>query len=110
MRKDNRAEELSQLRRLRFVAVVEAVTLLALVGIGVPIKYLGGYATVVKIMGPVHGVAFVVYFWTMIQTVAGGGWSKSEIVRMLGGAFMPFGGFFNQRVLARRQSAIEKLG
>ncbi len=101
-----RTEELSQLRRMRAVSLLEGTTLLLLVGVAVPLKHLAGYPVATRLVGPVHGIAFVLYVWMLIQTVSMGGWSRGETARMALAAFIPFGAFLNERALARRQSAL----
>jgi len=102
----NMAEELSQLRRMRLVSVVEGCTLLMLVFVAVPIKQLGGHAIATTIMGPVHGMAFLLYIWTLIQTVSGADFPRPDVVRMVVAAFIPFGAFLNERALRRRQALL----
>jgi integral membrane protein len=98
--------ELSQLRLLELASMGEATTLLLLLAVAVPLKYLGGWDTGVRIMGPVHGLAFLAYVWTALQTVAGGGWRRGEIVRLFVVAFVPFGGFFNLPFLHRKATEL----
>jgi integral membrane protein len=102
----DRAEEQRQLRRMRGVSLLEGTTLLLLVMIAVPLKHLAGLPVATAIMGPIHGMAFLLYVWMLIQTVSGGGWSRSETCRMVVAAFIPFGAFLNERRLARRQAAL----
>ena len=102
----NDVEEFSQLRKMRYVSLAEGTTLILLIGIAVPLKHLAGFPIATQIMGPVHGVAFVVYVWMLIQTVSMGGWSTSATAKMVIAAFIPFGAFWNERALARRQSAL----
>ncbi len=47
--------ERSQLRRLEVVSLVEATTLIFLVGVAVPLKHFAGEPAAVTVMGPVHG-------------------------------------------------------
>lgn len=96
------AEQLGQLRRMRLVSVVEGVTLLILVFVAVPIKHLGGHAIATTIMGPVHGMAFLLYVWTLIQTVSGVDLPTRDVVRMIVAAFIPFGAFLNAHTLRTR--------
>jgi integral membrane protein len=103
------AEDLALIRRLRLVSLVEASTLLVLLLVAVPLKHAFGYAWATKIMGPVHGAAFVAYAWSVIAAVSGGGWSRSEIARLSFGAFLPFGGFLNARLLQRKQADLAAL-
>jgi len=102
----DQTEELSQLRKMRSVSLLEGTTLLLLVGVAVPLKHLAGYPIATRIMGPVHGIAFVLYVWMLIQTVSIGGWSRGATARMVLAAFIPFGAFLNERALARRQLAL----
>ena len=99
-------DELRQLRRMRIVSLLEGSTLLLLVLVAVPLKHLAGVPVAAKVMGPVHGMAFLLYVWMLIQTVSAGGWSRGETLRMVMAAFIPFGAFLNERVLARRQAAL----
>jgi len=91
--------ELAQLRRLAAVSWVEGTTLLLLVTVAAPLKHLAGWGAASSLMGPVHGLAFLAYLWTVIETVSGGGWSRREIVRLAAVSFVPFGGFTNGRFL-----------
>lgn len=98
--------ELAQLRRLKVVSLLEGTTLLLLVLVAVPLKHLAGWKTASSIMGPVHGLAFLAYVWTIIETVSGGGWSRREAARLAVVAFVPFGGFTNGAVLRRKAASL----
>ncbi len=105
------AIELAQLRRLELVSMLEATTLLLLIGVAVPLKHLSGWNVGVRVMGPVHGLAFLAFIWTALQTLAGdsAGWSRSERARLFVSAFIPFGGFFNLPLLSRKASALRDM-
>lgn len=98
--------ERAQLRRLEIVSVVEATTLVLLVFVAVPLKHLGHHDLAVRIMGPVHGLAFLVYIWTALQTVAGGGWALRAAARLFVVAFVPFAGFTNLGFLRARAASL----
>ncbi|MBB2173811.1 DUF3817 domain-containing protein [Gluconacetobacter asukensis] len=91
---------------MRAASLLEGMTLVLLVGIAVPLKHLADFPVAVRIMGPVHGLAFTLYVWMLVQTLASGRWTRAEAVRMLAVAFIPFGAFANERLLARRQRAL----
>ena len=57
-------------------------------------------------MGPVHGLAFLAYIWTVIETVSGGGWNRREIARLAVVALVPFGGFTNGAFLRRKAASL----
>lgn len=101
-----RGIERAQLRRLEVASAAEALTLLGLVGVAVPLKHLAGYPDAVHVMGPVHGLVFLAFVWTAVQTVAGGGWSATEVIRLFVGAVVPFGGFFNLPFLAHKGASL----
>ena len=87
--------------------MLEATTLILLVGVAVPLKHLAGWPMGVSVMGPVHGLVFLGYVWTAVQTVAGGGWSRREIARLLIVACVPLGGFANLAFLQRKVAQLE---
>ena len=79
---------------------------MGLVCIAVPLKHLAGYPAATSVLGPIHGVAFLVYVWMVIQTVSGGGWSRAEITRLLVASIVPFGAFVTVRLLERKEAAL----
>jgi integral membrane protein len=101
-------EELSQLRRMRAVSLLEGTTLLLLLGVAVPLKHLAGMPIATSIMGPIHGFAFVLYVWMLIQTLSMGSWTRTAAAKMVLAAFIPLGAFVNERALARRQASLAK--
>ena len=98
--------ERAQLRRLEAASCVEATTLVLLVGVAVPLKHLARVPVAVTIMGPVHGFAFTAYLWTVLQTVAGGGWRRPEWLRLVAAAFVPFAGYANLPLIRRKAAAV----
>ena len=99
-------EDIRQIRRMRLASLLEATTLAILVFVAVPLKHLFGISLATAIMGPIHGLAFVFYIWTMIQTVMVGDWPKSTIARMLVCAFIPLAGFVNERLLRQYEQRL----
>lgn len=106
MQSSETAEEISQLRKMRAASLLEGTTLVFLIGVAVPLKHYADLPIATSIMGPIHGIAFVFYFWTLVQTVSGGGWARGDVIRMVIAAFVPFGAFVNERALARRQALL----
>ena len=98
--------ELAQLRRLEAASLVEATTLVLLIGVAVPLKHLAGISLAVTVMGPVHGLAFAAYLWTVLQTVAGGGWQRAEWLRLLAVAFVPFAGYASLPMIRRKAETV----
>ena len=95
--------ELKELRAMRIMSLVEGTTLLLLVSIAVPLKYLAKISIGVTILGPTHGIAFVLYLWLLAQVLAGGHWTRKEKLRLISFALIPLGGFLNARTFSRRE-------
>jgi integral membrane protein len=101
--------EREQLKRLEILSFAEATTLVLLVCLGMPLKHAFHWPWGSQILGPIHGVTFLAYCWTALQTVAGGGWRPRDVARLFAVAFLPFGGFCNIPWLRRRAEALDAL-
>jgi integral membrane protein len=101
-------EGLQALRHLRYACVIEGVTLLILLGVAVPLKHLANQPTAVSVMGPVHGLAFLVYLWLAINIASGARWKKREVVCVLGAALVPFGGIFVWKFIQYQQRSVQQ--
>lgn len=93
------------LHPLRIVALIEGATLLALLGIAVPLKHLAGYPIAVTVMGPIHGAAFLLYFWMVFNVASSDGWTRGEIARLVVTAFVPFGALLTAGFLNRKAAS-----
>ncbi len=101
--------ELAQSRRLERASALEGTTLLVLLLAAVPLKYFAGWPIAVTVIGPMHGLAFLLYIYTVIETVAGGGWTCGDAARLVLAALLPFGVFANLRWLRTRSRSLRKL-
>lgn len=90
------------LRHLGLMTLLEGGSLIALVAIAMPLKYLAGMPEAVSAVGPVHGVLFL---WTMAVLAI------TLYRRLLPvhhgavvavAAFIPFGGLVSHRLVRRR--------
>lgn len=89
---------------LRIASFVEGTTLLLLVLVAVPLRHLGGLREATAVMGPIHGVAFLVYAWLLLRTGASGRIAWRDVVILGLAAFVPFGAFLVLRHRARAAS------
>ena len=97
-----RIAALNQFRQLEMAALAEATTLALLVLVAVPLKHFGEWDLGVRIIGPLHGFAFVAFLWNVWQTGTFVRWRGIELTRLVVSAFIPLGGFLNWRWLVRR--------
>jgi integral membrane protein len=100
--------ERDQLKRLEVLSIAEATTLVLLVCVAVPLKHLFDWPMGSRVLGPVHGLAFLAYSWTALQTVAAGGWRGRDAARLFIVAFLPFGGYFNIPWLRKKAAALQR--
>jgi integral membrane protein len=88
----------------RLVALVEGITTLALFLVAMPLKYGFDNPVLVPPVGLVHGIAFLVYIGAMAVALPGRGFTSREWARTVLAAFVPFGTFFNDPMLKRKQA------
>jgi integral membrane protein len=100
--------ERQQLKRLEILSIIEATTLVLLVCLAAPLKHIFGWPLGSRILGPVHGIAFLAYSWTALQTVAAGGWRGRDIARLFAVAFLPFAGYFNIAWLRGKTEVLQR--
>jgi integral membrane protein len=85
----------TQLGRLRIISYLEGISLLILLFIAVPYKYLGHDPAMVKMMGPIHGALFI---WFVINTISVGveeKWKFRDTTwKVLIACVIPFGTFY----------------
>lgn len=86
---------------LRLAGFAEGATLLCLLLIAVPLKHVWGLSEAVSLLGPTHGLTFVLYFVAAINAVSSGGWPSRIVGRIVVAALFPFGTFANDRLLKR---------
>lgn len=97
------------LLRFRIIAVVVGVGLIALVLVGMPLKYLGDNETVVAVVGPAHGALYVLYLIAGFDLSQRGGWSWKGTLAVLLAGTIPFLSFVAERVVTGRVRAGESI-
>ncbi|HWD55817.1 MAG TPA: DUF3817 domain-containing protein [Acidimicrobiales bacterium] len=90
------------LLRYRVMAYVVGVGLLILVLVGVPLKYAAGSPGVVAVVGPIHGILYIVYLVTAYDLARRGRWTLAQMAEVVGAGFVPFLAFVVERQVTRR--------
>lgn len=81
--------------RLRLLGFLEGTSLLLLVLVGVPLKYFFDNPSVVKSIGPIHGVLFLLFVFIAIIVSFERRWSFLKITwKVLLSCLIPFGTFY----------------
>ena len=81
------------LHYLRIASLAEGATLLALLLVAVPLKRMADLPLVVSIVGPIHGLAFLIYSAMVLQAQFTRLVTTAEAARLMMAAFIPFGAF-----------------
>lgn len=84
------------LQRLRALSIIEAVTYLILVGATV-YKYAVGGDRGVEVLGPIHGVLFLIFAAMLLAHHRDLGWPVSRAFMAMVIGSLPFGGFWVER-------------
>jgi integral membrane protein len=88
--------------RFRLIGLLEGVSLVVLLFIAVPIKYINGNPLWVKTIGPIHGAFFILYAIMSFQIASEQNWKFSQTTwKVLLSSFLPFGTFYIDHVLLK---------
>ena len=88
----------TRIGRLRLVGFLEGISLLVLVGVAVPLKYLYGDAYWVRVMGPVHGLLFLLFVINTLSVGVEYRWKfRTTTWKVLVACVVPFGTFYIDR-------------
>ncbi len=98
----------SQLRgetgAFRVVAFVEAVTYLVLL-CAVFVKRVLDSTDIVPVLGPIHGIAFLVYLVLVLRIRGDQGWGLGRTILVILASAIPLGGFWAARHLKEPDQA-----
>lgn len=85
--------------RFRFVAMLEGVSFLLLLLIGMPLKYIMGIPEAVKYMGWAHGILFILYILAMTQAASKNDWTIGKTTVSFVMSLVPAGPFIHDKKL-----------
>lgn len=81
--------------RLRIVGMLEGISLLVLVFITVPMKYVFDNPEGSRIIGPIHGVLFLLFVFNTLSVGVEQNWKfKTTTWKVLLACVIPFGTFY----------------
>jgi integral membrane protein len=81
------------LKILRTIALIEGATLILLFLVAMPLKYQFDFPMAVSVMGPIHGMAFILYIGALVAALGTGLITIVKLVVGTVAAFVPFGSF-----------------
>ncbi|MCY6413820.1 DUF3817 domain-containing protein [Acinetobacter sp. VNH17] len=89
------------IKTLRFVGTLEGISFLLLLGVAMPIKYIGDNPIFVKYIGMGHGVLFLLFLAVLLVVCHRMKWSLSIFNMGLIAAILPFGPFIFDRKIKK---------
>jgi integral membrane protein len=95
----------SPIGRLRLLALAEGLSLLLLIGVAVPLKHFYGNPALVRAIGPVHGLLFVLFILNALRVGVEYHWRFATTTwKVLLACIIPFGTFYmDHKILAPLQ-------
>lgn len=81
-------------RFFKIIATLEGVSLLALLFIAMPLKYIWEMPETVRIVGMAHGLLFVVYILLAIMLKVEQDWPWKKFLIICAASVVPFGTFY----------------
>ena len=98
---------MNPVRVLRWIALIEALSFLALVGIAMPLKYAAGKPLAVKVVGWAHGILFVVFCAALLRATRAARWPLGRAAMIFLAGLIPFGPFLLDGRLRRWEREFE---
>ncbi len=93
------------LTRYRVMAWIVGVLLIALILVAVPLKYLGGVAEPVTVLGTLHGWLYFIFFLTACDLALRASWTLRGTVLTLVAGTVPILSFVAERNATRKTRA-----
>lgn len=76
---------------------IEGVSLLLLLGVAMPLKYLAGQPLAVTVVGSAHGLLWVIYMVMLGRMWLSGTWTFGTVVVATVASVLPFGPWWFER-------------
>lgn len=100
----------TKIGRLRIVALLEGISLLVLVFIAMPLKYLFSYPDASQSVGAIHGGLFVLFVFNTLSVGIEQRWEFNKTTwKVLIACIVPFGTFYiDKKILSRIENKEEQ--
>ena len=94
--------------KLAKISFIEGISLILLVFVGMPLKYLLGYEIATKILGSIHGVLWLIFLYVLYQVRREFSLQNSFVIKMLVYSVIPFGLIPMERLISQFNDKIDK--
>ena len=92
----------SHLGRLRVIAWLEGWSLLLLIFVAMPVKYLMDVPEATQAIGMIHGILFVLFITATLIISVVQRWNLGRVFVVMASSFLPFGTFYVDRKILRK--------
>ena len=97
------------LGRLRIISYLEGISLLLLIGIAVPLEHWASDPSMVKLIGPIHGMLFLLFIILTLSVGVEKQWKFKETTwKVLLACIIPFGTFYIDRHILKEAAEREE--
>ena len=83
--------------RLRLSGMIEGLSFLVLTMAAMPMKYIYGDPSWVKVVGQAHGLLWIIFVFTLIDAKSEKGWTIKQALVPFIASMLPFGPFLIDR-------------
>lgn len=104
----NQGERLKTLQRFRIISITEGISLIVLMFIAMPLKWIFGMPEMVKYTGWIHGILFILYVLILFPTSKSLKWTFGNTLIALIASLLPFGPFLFDRKLKAQERLIQR--
>ncbi|HEX5668433.1 MAG TPA: DUF3817 domain-containing protein [Chitinophagaceae bacterium] len=95
---------MNPIRNLRTIGNIEGISYLALLGIAMPMKYVGDMPKAVTVVGGIHGFLFVLFMIALMIVWRKRNWSYDKVAFAFLASIIPFGTFYLDKKLRKEES------
>jgi integral membrane protein len=92
----------THLGRLRVIALLEGWSLLLLLFIAMPVKYIMGIPEATQAIGLIHGILFILFVVATVIISVLQKWNLGTVFVVMASSFVPFGTFYIDRKVLRK--------
>lgn len=82
------------LKTFKIVALLEGISFIAMMLVGMPLKYMGGNDIIIKYLGMPHGLLFVGYVILAFLLQSQMKWTIKDMAIIVACSLIPFGTFW----------------
>jgi integral membrane protein len=104
---EERKVTMSQIRVFRMIALAEGISFLTLLFMAMPMKYFMGMPEVVRVVGSIHGLLFVLYVGQLARVHFAQRWPFTFSLYALLASVIPFGTFILDKQLRKKEVLIK---